>query len=171
MASTASEKSWVEVFLGAGSNLEQPRVQLKRALSALQLLPGCKEVCCSPVYLSSPMGPQQQPDYLNAVIRMATWLTPRRLLGELQAIEQAQGRTREERWGPRTLDLDLLLYGDLVLDTVELKIPHPGIAARAFVLYPLRDIAPDLIIPGLGSLAKLISQVDASSLVRLDDSR
>lgn len=170
MASAVPGNSWVEVFLGIGSNLQLPRQQLKRAFSALQLLPECKEFRCSPIYLSPPMGSQQQPDYLNAAIRMGCRLPPRKLLQELQAIEQAQGRRRAERWGPRTVDLDLLIYGDLVLDTPELRIPHPGIAQRAFVLYPLWDIAPDLVIPGLGPLAELIQRVDAKGLVRLYDS-
>ena len=157
----------VEVFLGIGSNLQQPRQQVKRAFSALQALPDSRAARCSPLYLSPPMGPKEQPDYVNAVVRLVTRLAPHRLLQQMQAIERGQGRTREARWGPRTLDIDLLLYGDLVLDSPELQLPHPGIAQRAFVLYPLHDIAPDLTIPGLGTVAELITQVAAGDLVQI----
>lgn len=154
----------VDAFLGIGSNLEQPSQQIRRAFTALQALPESRDVRCSPLYRSPPMGPQHQPDYVNAVVSMVTRLPPDRLLREMQTIEQAQGRVRGVRWGARTLDIDLLVYGDLILDTPDLQIPHPGIAQRAFVLYPLFDLAPRLVIPGLGALSGLVGAVDAQGL-------
>jgi 2-amino-4-hydroxy-6-hydroxymethyldihydropteridine diphosphokinase len=160
----------VEAFLGIGSNLQMPQQQVNRAFSALRVLPETETARCSPLYLNPPMGSQEQPDYINAVVGLVTRLTPHRLLRKIQAIEQAQGRVRRERWGPRTLDIDLLVYGDLVLDTPELLIPHPGIAQRAFVLYPLFDIAPDLIIPGLGKVVELVANVNAGDLIKIGES-
>ena len=157
----------VEVFLGIGSNLEEPRQQVSRAFSALQRLAESQDAHCSPLYISPPMGPQAQPDYVNAVVRLVTRLAPSLLLREIQAVERAQGRVREARWGPRTLDIDLLVYGDLVLDSPHLQVPHPGIAQRAFVLYPLFDIAPDLIIPGMGRVSELVKCVDAEGLAMI----
>jgi 2-amino-4-hydroxy-6-hydroxymethyldihydropteridine diphosphokinase len=159
----------VETFLGIGSNLEKPRQQISRAFSALQTLADSKDARCSPLYLSPPMGPQAQPDYVNAVVRLVTGLAPTLLLREIQAIERAQGRERGAHWGPRTLDIDLLVYGDLVLDSRDLQVPHPGIAQRAFVLYPLCDIAPDLTIPGQGRVSELVKCVDAEGLVMIGD--
>ncbi|MCB1753544.1 MAG: 2-amino-4-hydroxy-6-hydroxymethyldihydropteridine diphosphokinase [Gammaproteobacteria bacterium] len=149
----------IEVFLGVGSNLDSPLQQITRAFSALQALPDSWDFRCSPLYRSPPMGPQDQPDYINTVISLVTRLVPITLLRETQAIEQAHGRVRGVRWGPRTLDIDLLVYGDLILDTPELQLPHPGIAQRAFVLCPLSDIAPDLIIPGVGRVSDLVGRV------------
>ena len=157
----------VEVFIGGGSNLEQPEQQLRSAFRALQALPESGELRCSSLYRTPPMGPPAQPDFLNVVFRMVTRLAPQRLLQALQAIEHAQGRVRGERWGARTLDLDLLLFGDLVLQTPDLQIPHPGIAHRAFVLYPLLDIAPDLSVPGLGKVAALIADISTEGLVKV----
>jgi 2-amino-4-hydroxy-6-hydroxymethyldihydropteridine diphosphokinase len=114
------------------------------------------------------MGPQDQPEYINAVASLETNLQAEALLDALQAIEQAQGRVRDERWGPRTLDLDILLYGDEVIDSDRLTIPHPGLSEREFVLYPLYELAPDLMIPGLGSLASLYQHCDANGIERLE---
>lgn len=157
----------VEVFLGVGSNLQKPQQQVNLAFSALRSLPESKDARCSPLYLTPPMGPGDQPDYVNAVVRLVTRLAPRHLLQQMQAIERGQGRVRGARWGPRTLDIDLLVYGDLVIDSPDLQVPHPGIARRAFVLCPLHDIAPDLTIPGLGIVAELVTQVDATGLVMI----
>lgn len=160
-------KHGIEVFLGLGSNQKQPLQQIGRAFSALQALPKSKDARCSPLYHSPPMGPQEQPDYVNAVVRMVTRLAPHLLLREMQAIERAQGRVRGVRWGPRTLDIDLLVYGDLVLDTSDLQVPHPGITQRAFVLFPLFDISPDLNIPGLGKVSELIRCVNAKEVEKI----
>lgn len=161
---------WVEVFIGIGSNLDQPQKQVERAFAALQLLPESKDARCSRLYLSPPMGPTEQPHYVNAAVSLVTRLTPLSLLRELQAIERAQGRVRGVHWGARTVDLDLLVYGNLVLQTPGLQVPHPGVAQRAFVLYPLFDIAPLLVIPGLGRLTDLVARVSAEGLVEIGES-
>ncbi len=154
-------------YVGLGSNLEGPREQLERAFDELERLPGTRLAGRSPLYRSPPMGPQDQPDYVNAVAVLETALAPHRLLAALQAIEAAHGRRRERRWGPRTLDLDLLLYGDRVIDTPDLAVPHPGLAQRAFVLRPLLDVAPDLVVPGLGPVERLLAECGDGGLVRL----
>jgi 2-amino-4-hydroxy-6-hydroxymethyldihydropteridine diphosphokinase len=138
-----------------GSNLGEPLVQLKSALLAIQCLPESEYLACSPVYRSAAVGPGEQPDYLNAVAHIHTDLEPTDLLHALQLIESAQGRRREIRWGPRTLDLDILLYGELIVDQDELTIPHPRLQERNFVLYPLRDLNPDLSLPCGASIESL----------------
>ncbi|WJW74903.1 2-amino-4-hydroxy-6-hydroxymethyldihydropteridine diphosphokinase [Thiohalobacter sp. IOR34] len=160
----------VRAYLGLGSNLEQPHRQLRQALVALATLPESRLVRCSAFYRSPPMGPAGQPDYLNAVAALETRLPAEELLDRLQAIEAAQGRVRGGlRWGPRTLDLDLLLYGQERIDSPRLQVPHPGLAERAFVLYPLAEIAPDLQLPGLGPLAELLRACPRDGLERLGD--
>jgi 2-amino-4-hydroxy-6-hydroxymethyldihydropteridine diphosphokinase len=121
----------------------------------------------SPVYETDPVGPQQ-PDFLNAVVELETGLEPRELLAEFQRIERSVGRTPGERWGPREIDIDLLLYGDVRIDEQDLRVPHVGLIQRAFVLVPLADIAPAAEVPGIGSVASLLERVDASG-VRLTD--
>lgn len=149
------------VFIGLGSNLDNPRAQLTQAIEALQQLPESVNPRVSSMYRSRPMGPQDQPDYVNAVMQLDTRLSPLELLDQLQSIEQQQGRVRGEvRWGPRTLDLDLLLYDQQVIDLPRLKIPHPGLHERSFVLYPLFEIAPALEIPGMGSLKSLLQHCE-----------
>lgn len=149
----------VIAYIGLGSNLDAPRAQVSRALRTLGDLPRTKCTAHSSLYTSPPMGPPDQPPYVNAVARLATTLSAPALLEELLGVERAHGRVRDgTRWGPRTLDLDILLYGDLRLDTPTLRIPHPGIPERPFVLYPLAEIAsPELEIPGLGRLADLLA--------------
>ena len=156
-------------YIGIGSNLEHPETQLRRAFRALVELPASRCVACSPLYRSEAVGgPPDQPEYLNAVVAVDTTLQPEALLTALQAIEATQGRVRTVRWGPRTLDLDLLLYDDLVLDGPRLTLPHPRLHQRAFVVYPLYDIAPDLKIPGQGLLSELLKKIPQSTLARLD---
>lgn len=147
-------------YIGLGSNLDNPSAQIKRARQAIAAQAGISERAFSSLYRSVPMGPQDQPDYINAVMAVATEYTPFELLKALQAIEQEAGRVRGgERWGPRTLDLDLLLYGRCCMRIEELILPHPGLAKRPFVLYPLAEIAPpELLIPGLGTLKELLSR-------------
>lgn len=128
-------------FIALGSNLSDPPRQLRNALRAIRQLPDSQVVALSRVYRSAAVGPGLQPDYLNAVLRLDTSLQPLALLAALQVIEQAQGRERGERWGPRTLDLDILLYDDRLIDTTTLNIPHPAMRERDFVLYPLREVA------------------------------
>ncbi|RMG32607.1 MAG: 2-amino-4-hydroxy-6-hydroxymethyldihydropteridine diphosphokinase [Gammaproteobacteria bacterium] len=160
----------VPAYVGVGSNLGDPKQQMTRALQALQHLPDSRLLACSSLYRSAPMGPADQPDYLNAVAMIQTALAPLALLDALQAIEQRQGRVRERRWGPRTIDLDLLLYGDRQIDLPRLQVPHPGIGQRAFVLAPLLEVAGDICIPGQGSARELFAACNDSSLRRLEPS-
>jgi 2-amino-4-hydroxy-6-hydroxymethyldihydropteridine diphosphokinase len=149
----------VLVYIGLGGNLGDAVGRLRLARRAINAIAGVREMAFSSLYRSAPMGPADQPEYLNAVMAVATTLAPLDLLRELQAVETAFGRVRiGERWGPRTLDLDILLYGSETLSGERLTVPHPGLAEREFVLYPLQEIAPDLEIPGKGRLADLVRQ-------------
>ena len=138
-----STSAWV----GLGSNLDNPLQQLHLALEALNQLPETTLEDASPVYRSRPVGPSDQPDFLNMATRLETTLPASTLLQQLLAIEDARGRVRTEVWGPRILDLDLLLYGSESIDQPELIIPHPEIPNRDFVLRPLLDLTPDLALP------------------------
>jgi len=160
----------VVAYVGLGSNLEDPVWQVRRALYALNELPQTRLLHRSPLYRSPPHGPTEQPDYVNAVAMLETQLEPQHLLEELQDIEHRHGRVRTMHWGPRTLDLDLLLYADRRIDSRRLTVPHPQMHRRAFVLVPLHDIAPDLRLPGLGLLAERLREVDASDLQLLAES-
>lgn len=160
--------SEVVAYIGLGSNLEDPQAQVCTALDELQALPRTELDLASSLYRSAPMGPQDQPDYINAVARLRTALEARELLLALQAVERAHGRTRARHWGPRTLDLDILLYGELEIDSEDLHLPHPGIAERNFVLYPLAEIEPWLNIPGQGSLPDLLNNCSTQGLQRLE---
>jgi 2-amino-4-hydroxy-6-hydroxymethyldihydropteridine diphosphokinase len=139
-------------FIGIGSNLNDPVRQVELAFELLQDADDIRLIARSSLYRSEAFGSVAQPSFVNAVALLHTTLDPRDLLNGLQDIENAQGRKRDVHWGPRTLDLDLLLHGDVEIDEPGLKVPHPGIAYRNFVLLPLREIAPDLVIPGLGRL-------------------
>jgi len=154
----------VQVYIGLGSNLDDPAKQLSSALKDLNLIKNSRVLKDSGLFKSPPMGPQDQPDYLNAVALMETDLGSEVLLDQLQLIENNHGRVRSRRWGERTLDLDLLLYGDEIIDTERLSVPHIGITEREFVLYPLEKINPDLQIPGKGDLAELISACPAAGI-------
>lgn len=158
----------VRAYIGLGSNLTDPPAQLRRALEELAALPDSRLAAASGFYRSPPMGPADQPDYLNAAAALDTGLPAPHLLQELQAIEAAHGRRRAgRRWGPRTLDLDLLLYGAARFDAPELTVPHPGLPERAFVLYPLAEIAPGLDVPGHGPLRELLARCPRGGLERL----
>lgn len=139
-------------YLALGSNLNRPHWQLRRAYKALRALPGCKIVRESSIYRSSPLGPAAQGQYLNAVIAMRCTLPPLRLLKQTQAIESASQRRRRQRWGPRSLDIDILLMGRRCWRSRRLHIPHPRIQQRNFVLQPLLEIAPGLRLPNGDSL-------------------
>lgn len=154
---------WWPAYIGIGSNLAEPLQQVEQAISALADLAQSRLVLRSSLYRSAPVGPQDQPDFVNAVVAVLTGLAPQELLAALQVIENAQGRTRSgERWGPRTLDLDLLVYGNETVATPTLTVPHPRIGERNFVLLPLSEIAPHLPIPGLPSVPQLVQQVSRS---------
>ncbi|EIC31367.1 2-amino-4-hydroxy-6-hydroxymethyldihydropteridine diphosphokinase [Methylomicrobium album] len=159
----------VTAYLGLGSNLADPVKQVRSARADCAAVPGVRELAFSSLYRSPPMGPQDQPDYVNAVMAVSTDLTAPALLRQLQCIEQAHGRVRAgERWTARTLDLDLLIYGAHRIETGELTVPHPGLGQRAFVLYPLFEIAPALVIPGLGRIADLIVNCPRDGLERIE---
>ena len=157
-------------YVALGSNLDQPLQQLRKACTALAALPDSRLADSSHIYRSAAVGPGEQPDYLNAVTVVTTELAPLVLLDALQGIEQAHGRKRGRRWGARTLDLDLLLYGDEVIDLPRLRVPHPGLADRAFVLYPLRDLCPELVLPTGDSLESLWRRQPGTDLTTLDES-
>ena len=158
----------MESYIGLGSNLDNPELQLDAALDALHDLPDTNLVKYSSFYRSLPLGPGGQPDFINAVALLDSGLEARRLLAQLQSIENRQGRTRDgQRWGPRTLDLDMLLYGNQVIDEPELTVPHPGIRHRNFVLMPLLELAPHLEIPGLGRVDELLDAAGSAGITRL----
>ncbi len=155
------------VFIGLGSNLNDPRAQVLRALRALDALPQTRVVARSSLYRSAPVGYLDQPDFINAVAQLDTELAPRALLDALFALEHTSGRTREFRNAPRTLDLDLLLYGDLRHHEHGLTLPHPQMHLRAFVLVPLLEIAPDCVIPGVGPAQDALRQCADQQLERV----
>jgi 2-amino-4-hydroxy-6-hydroxymethyldihydropteridine diphosphokinase len=143
----------VIAYIGLGSNLAKPVAQIRSARAAITAIAGVQELAFSSLYHSLPMGPQDQPDYVNAVMGVETDLLPMNLLHSLQNIENDQGRVRKgERWGARTLDLDVLIYGDQEIDLPDLTVPHKGLDERSFVLYPLFEIAPQLVVPGVHCL-------------------
>lgn len=157
-------------YIGIGSNQATPILQAKEAIAALACIAQTKLVNVSSLYSSSPMGPQDQPDYVNAVAHLDTQLSALELLDALQAIELSQGRVRKEnRWGPRTLDLDIILYGDQVINNSRLTIPHYGMKVREFVLYPLFEIAADLQLPDGTALSQLITQCDRNNLTIINE--
>lgn len=169
---TAGGERWRPAYVGIGSNLDDPVRQVRTACEAFEKLPDSGFVACSGLYRSAPMGPPDQPDFINAVGAFLTRLGPRELLLALRAIEDQRGRQRDHaQWGPRTLDLDLLVLGGLVVDEPDLCVPHPGIAERNFVLLPLAEIAPHLVVPGLGSVQRLLAQLGASTprIERMDE--
>ncbi len=151
---------WRPAYVGLGSNLDVPEKQVRRAITALDDLPKTMLVCHSGLYRSAPLGPQEQPDFVNAVAGLLTQLDAHELLGKLRAMELAQGRKRGgERWGPRSIDLDLLACAGLVISEDGLELPHPGIAERNFVLLPWREIAPTYRVPGLKTIAELAAGI------------
>jgi 2-amino-4-hydroxy-6-hydroxymethyldihydropteridine diphosphokinase len=147
---------WHPAYVGLGSNLKDPPAQVRGALAELAGVADTRVVATSRLYRSAPLGPPDQPHYVNAVAGLLTRLTPESLLASLQAVEERHGRDRSgPKWGPRTLDLDLLLYGDRVVNEPALRLPHPHLHERNFVLVPLAEIAPALSVPGLGRVELL----------------
>ena len=158
----------VTAYIGLGSNLATPASQIEDARQAIDALHKIQEIAFSSLFRSPPMGPQDQPDYINAVMAIETELSALALLRSLQKIELDQGRVRKDhRWGARTLDLDILLYGEQLVNEPDLIIPHYGLAKRSFVLYPLQEIAPEIQIPGLGTITALINNCPLDGLVKL----
>jgi 2-amino-4-hydroxy-6-hydroxymethyldihydropteridine diphosphokinase len=159
---------WLPAYVGVGSNLADPEAQVRRALQALDRLPGSRLIVSSPLYRTQPFGEVAQPAFVNAVAGLLTQSTPEELLDGLRQLERELGRTPpRERWGPRVIDLDLLLVGREERATDSLTLPHAGIAERDFVLYPLADIAPDLDVPRLGKVGVLRERVANRGIERL----
>ncbi|WP_321324395.1 2-amino-4-hydroxy-6-hydroxymethyldihydropteridine diphosphokinase [Thiomicrorhabdus sp.] len=156
------------IYLGLGSNLANPVEQLKKALKSISVLPKTHLDQCSSFYGSKPLGPQDQPDFVNAVCKIQSELSPQELLLSLQKIEQEQGRIKKRHWGERVIDLDILLYGEQLIETETLIVPHSQIALRDFVLVPLAEISPGLVIPGKGLVTDLLDNLDESYLMTLN---
>lgn len=162
----------IRVYLALGSNLAAPRRQVQQAIQALAALPHCQLRAASSLYRTRPLGPQDQPDYVNAAVALDTTLSPEALLDCTQHIERLHGRERKaERWGPRTLDVDIMLFGDQVIHSARLTVPHYDMKNRRFMLVPLAEIAPDLRFPDGEALCDVIARLpDADALVVLPDS-
>jgi len=157
---------WVPAYVAIGSNLDGPVSQVQSAMRQLASFNRSRLISQSRLYRSLPLGPQDQPEFVNAAVAMLTQLAPRELLNELKQLELSMGRAATTvRWGPRRIDLDLLVYGGLRIDEPDFTLPHPGVPDRNFVLYPLLDIAPTLTVPGHGSVAMLAARVGAAGLV------
>jgi 2-amino-4-hydroxy-6-hydroxymethyldihydropteridine diphosphokinase len=155
-------------YVGIGSNLDDPPARVASAFAGLSRLADCKLVARSRLYRSRPLGPQDQPEFVNAAAGLLTKLSAHELLRALQELERTLGRAQPiVRWGPRRIDLDLLVYADLRVAERELVLPHAGLTERNFVLYPLRDIAPELIVPGHGSVAALAARAGSDGLTLL----
>ena len=146
-------------YVGLGSNLDGPEKHVRQAMAQIQEIPEVAVTAMSSLYVSPPQGPQDQPDFVNAVARLETTLPANILLEYLQEIETKHGRIRERHWGPRTLDLDLLTYGDMTIEQEHLTVPHSQLSSRAFVLYPMMEIDGQLEIPGQGRVADLVLQL------------
>jgi 2-amino-4-hydroxy-6-hydroxymethyldihydropteridine diphosphokinase len=146
---------WRPAYVGIGSNLQSPRDRVLEAIERMSALEATRVVLRSQLYLTRPMGPQDQPDFVNAAVGLLTQFAARDLLTELLGIERSMGRDRQERWGPRVIDLDLLWMVDSAIDEPGLTVPHPGVSTRNFVLYPLADIAPTIKIPRVGLVLDL----------------
>ena len=159
---------WYPAYVGLGSNLQMPTQQVETAIELLGDIPDTQLVAASSLYRSAPFGGIEQPDFVNAAAALLTRLDAPALLAELKKIEARQGRERDEkRWGPRVLDLDLLVHGSTVIDEPGLSVPHPGIRERNFVLLPLVEIAPELVVPGLGRVAAIPVNTDEPSISRI----
>ena len=154
-------------YIALGANLGDPAATVRAAFGALANLPQTRVVHSSSLYRTAPVGITEQPEFVNAVAQLETGLAPEALLDALLDIEHRFGRVRAERNGPRTLDLDILLYNDLFVDLPRLTLPHPRLHLRAFVLYPLAEVAPDLVIPGRGSIAAWLPAVANQGIVKL----
>lgn len=154
-----------KIYIGLGSNLSDPKKQIHLAIDALKNITSCQLTNLSSLYFSRPMGPQDQPDYMNAVAEMTTRLSPLTLLDELQTIENSAGRVRKDnRWGARILDLDILLFDNQVIKNERLTVPHYGLELREFVLLPLTEISPELVLPNGKSVLTLSQSIDSNGL-------
>lgn len=154
-------------YIALGSNLNNPKQQIKHALLALDRLPQSYLLAYSSLYQSAPMGPQDQPPYINAVAKLATKLTPLELLDALQSIENEQGRVRERHWGARTIDLDIVLYDHTIMQTERLTLPHYGAKERDFVLLPLAEVSPALVFPDGESVQQAVQRCQSYELEKI----
>jgi 2-amino-4-hydroxy-6-hydroxymethyldihydropteridine diphosphokinase len=155
-------------YVGIGSNLDDPPTQIAAAFDGLSRLAGCRLIVRSRLYRSAPLGPQNQPEFVNAAAGLLTVLDARELLGALKQLESQLGRAQPVvRWGPRRIDLDLLVLDDVRIAEADLTVPHPGLTERNFVLYPLRDIAPELLVAGVGRIGALAARVGPAGLTLL----
>lgn len=152
------------VYIALGSNLGNSIQKIDKAIAEISIHPDINSLQLSPLYKSKPHGPEDQPDFTNGVLLVKTTLQPTNLLAYLQKVENKMGRVRSEVWGPRVIDLDIILFDDWQIDSMTLKIPHPMAHQREFVLYPLYDLNTDLILPNHGKVAELITQVDKNNL-------
>jgi 2-amino-4-hydroxy-6-hydroxymethyldihydropteridine diphosphokinase len=159
---------WRPAYVAIGSNLELPRERVLEAMERLAALGAPNTLLRSHLYLSRPMGPQDQPDFINAAVGLLTQHSPQEMLAGLLDIERSMGRNRGERWGPRVIDLDLVWMVDAAVDEPGLTVPHPGVSIRNFVLYPLADIAPTIKIPGMGVVLDLKLQVGGDGISVLE---
>jgi 2-amino-4-hydroxy-6-hydroxymethyldihydropteridine diphosphokinase len=159
---------WRPAYVAIGSNLGLPRERVLEAYERIRELPDIRLESRSRLYKTRPMGPQGQPDFVNAAAGLVTTLEARALLDSLLALEQRMGRERRERWGPRVIDLDLIWMVGRTVDEPGLTLPHPGVSMRNFVLYPLNDIAPTLEIPGHGRVRDLMVRSGADGISRLE---
>ncbi len=159
---------WRPAYVAMGSNRDQPRVRVLEAFERLAALPTTRVVLRSRLYGTRPMGPQDQPDFVNAAAGLLTQMTAREMLEGLLRTEQAMGRNRQERWGPRVIDLDLVWMVGESIDEPGLTLPHPGVSSRNFVLYPLADIAPTLAIPGHGRVSEMLRSAGDDGISILD---
>jgi 2-amino-4-hydroxy-6-hydroxymethyldihydropteridine diphosphokinase len=160
--------SWLPAYVAIGSNLNDPPARVRAAFGNLADLPDTRMVLRSRLYVTRPMGPQDQPDFVNAAAGLLTQLPARALMAQLLGIEESMGRKRQERWGPRVIDLDLIWMPGETIDEPGLTLPHPGVSTRNFVLYPLADIAPTLAIPGHGRVSQLLRAVGDEGLSVLE---
>lgn len=159
MPSIQTSKPWVDAWIGLGGNLGAVKDTMHRAFDALDALPNTQLRKTSALYGSKPYGPVAQNDFINAVARVDTQLSPHDLLACLMSLERMAGRTRSERWGPRTLDLDVLLYGGAILNDEVLTVPHPGIPQRAFVLLPMLELNPNVVVAGKKTAAMCFDEL------------
>ena len=157
----------VEAFISLGGNIGDPSIAIEDALTALAAQPGITVTTRSRFYRTPPWGKTDQAEFINACAGLITTLSPNDLLKTCLAVEKSMGRVREERWGPRIIDLDVLTYGDAVVNEADLVIPHPHLTERAFVLVPLRDIAPDFQLDGVG-IDDLLAKLDTKGIIAMD---
>jgi 2-amino-4-hydroxy-6-hydroxymethyldihydropteridine diphosphokinase len=159
---------WLPAYVAVGANLDDPLARVRESFAHLAAIRATKLVSTSRLYRTAPLGPQEQPDFINAAVGLLTQLTASELLIELKTLERAHGRvTPVVRWGPRRIDFDLLVFGTERIDSETLTVPHPGVPTRNFVLYPLLDFAPELFVPGHGRVRELASRVSADGLSAL----